>query len=224
MKLFVHIPKSAGMTIRRSALLKGRILVASNGHHVSPQYTTAVQNTMASHGDARGFEHARWRDWRKDLRDTHTAFAVIRNPWDRVASRYWFAKKVIEREKNAPKDYADISSFEAFLDERHKWGGKKYFWHRAVRGWFPAFDHVSYDGHIRCDIIRFESLNADLCRYFEFDKMTGPRNVTHQTNPVPYQSVYTEKTRQIVADWYQKDIDTWGYSFDSGPTRNCLYT
>ena len=225
MKLFIHIPKNAGMTIRCSALLKGRIMVASSGNHKSGEYSRAVLATMEKHGDVHGFEHARWRDWREDLRKDYPAFAVIRNPWSRVASRYWFAKKVIEREKKQPPEYADISSFEAFLEERHKWGGKEYFWHRAIRGWFPAFDHVSdKDGQIRCDIIRFESLNADLCRYFGFDKMTGPRNVTHRINPVPYQSVYTEKTIQIVGDLYQKDVDTWGYDFDSGPTRNCLYT
>ena len=223
MRIFVHIPKNAGMTIRRSRLLNGRIMVASPGNHKNREYTAGLLSTMQKSGDASGYEHARWRDWRKDLRDEHTAFAVIRNPWDRVASRYWFAKKVIEREKKIPSSYADVSSFEAFLEERHTWGGKEYYWHRAVRGWFPAFDHVSdEEGNIRCDIIRFESLNADLCRYFDLKEMTRAHNVTHRKNPPP--SLYTYKTIQIIADLYKKDIDTWGYDFDSNSTRNTLYT
>ena len=49
--------------------------------------------------------------------------------------------------------------------------------------------------------------------------MTGPRNVTG-LNKGKYQDVYNKKTIQIVADWYKKDIDYWGYDFDSGPTKN----
>ena len=211
MKLFIHIPKNAGMTVRRSELLKGRIMLASRGNHTSLKYSDDLLRTMNASGDHHGYEHARWRDWRADLREKHKAFAIIRNPWDRVASRYWFAKKVIEVEGTAPVGYADVSSFEAFLEERHKWGGKRFYWHRAIRGWYPAFDHVSDDtGRIRCDILRFETLNADLCAYFGLAEMTGPRNVTAYGNGT---GVYTDKTIQIVADWYAKDIETWGYDF-----------
>ena len=49
--------------------------------------------------------------------------------------------------------------------------------------------------------------------------MSEARNVTG-LNSGTYQDLYTSETIQIVADWYQKDIDTWGYDFDSGPTRN----
>ena len=49
--------------------------------------------------------------------------------------------------------------------------------------------------------------------------MTEARNVT-ALNKGTYKDLYTPETIQIVADWYQKDIDTWGYDFDTGPTRN----
>ena len=199
------------MTIRRSELLKGRIMTAGRGNHMSLEYSNTVKRVMDRNGDHHGYEHARWRDWRADLREKHEAFAVIRNPWERVASRYWFGKRCIEQEKKVPASYADVSSFEAFLEERHKWGGKEYYWHRAIRGWFPQFDHVSdVDGNIRCKIIRFENLNDDLCVYFNIPQMTGPRNVTAFGNGT---GVYTDKTIQIVADWYAKDIDTWGHDF-----------
>ena len=199
------------MTVRHSVLLKDRILTAGRPNLVSPRYADDLLATMTASGDHHGYEHARWRDWRADLRKNHKAFAIIRNPWDRVASRYWFAKKVIEVQKIVSPSYVDVSSFEAFLEERHQWGGKRFFWHRAIRGWYPAFDHVSDDtGRIRCDILRFETLEADLCKYFGLDEMTGPRNVTAYGNGT---GVYTDKTIQIVADWYAKDIETWGYDF-----------
>lgn len=222
-KLFIHIPKNAGMTIRRSPMLNNRIMLAGSNIHKSPEYSKAVLDKMNSLGDHHGFEHARWRDVHPSVRDRNNAFAVVRNPWDRVVSRYFFAKKVIEVEKKVNPDYADVSSFEAFLEERHKWGGEEYMWHRAVRGWYPAFDHVSDDrGIVRCDIIRFENLDVDLCKYFNLTSMSKARNVT-AINKGTYRDVYTPETIQIVADWYKKDIDHWGYDFDSGPTRNTMY-
>ena len=211
------------MTIRRSPMLNNRIMLAGSNIHKSPEYSQAVLDKMNSLGDHHGFEHARWRDVHPSIRDRNNAFAVIRNPWDRVVSRYFFAKKVIEVEKKVSKEYADVSSFEAFLEERHKWGNEKYMWHRAVRGWYPAFDHVSDDsGRVRCDIIRFENLNDDLCKYFNIAEMSKARNVT-AINSGTYRDVYTPETIQVVADWYKKDIEHWGYDFDTGPTRNTMY-
>lgn len=219
-KLFVHIPKCAGMTIRKSPQLQDKIVIATRDNHISPEYTKAVADKMRSTSDHPGYEHARWRDIKKSVREKHQAFAIARNPWDRVVSRYFFAKKVIEVEKKVKKEYADISSFEAFLEERHKWGHEKYMWHRAVRGWYPAVDHVcDENGTLVCDMIRFDHLNDDLCAYFQIDSMSRARNVTN-LNKGTYRDMYTEQTIQIVADWYQKDIDLWGYDFDTGAQRN----
>lgn len=219
-KFFIHIPKCAGMTVRRSDLLKGKFAVAGPHTHKSKEYTRAVKEKMDSHGDHHGYEHARWRDIHDSYHRTHTFFAIARNPWDRVVSRYFFAKKVIEVEGNQTKDYADISSFEGFLEERHKWGNEPYMWHRAVRGWYPAADHVcDQNGNLQCDILRFDKLDEDLCAYFNLKEMTRARNVTG-LNKGTYRDMYNDRTRQIVADWYAKDIELWGFDFDTGATRN----
>jgi len=219
-KIFIHIPKNAGLTVRYSPVLRRLIRTAGPELHKSPEYTAAVTKTMDKNKDHHGYEHARWRDLSPKWTREHDAFAIIRNPWDRVVSRYFFAKKVMTVEKTQPEDYADVSSFDAFLEERHKWGNKEYMWHRAVRGWYPAFDHVSDEGgNVRCDIMRFENLNQDLCKYFKLIEMTKARNVTG-LNEKKYTDIYNDKTRQIVADWYQKDIEYWGYDFDTGPTKN----
>jgi len=219
-KLFIHIPKNAGMTIRKSPMLVNKIIPAGSNVHKSPSYSQAVLDKMNSLGDHHGFEHARYRDIHPSVRDTNNSFAVIRNPWDRVVSRYFFAKKVIEVEKKVKPSYANVSTFEAFLEERHKWGNEKYMWHRAVRGWYPAYDHVCDEsGIVKVDMLRFEHLNDDLCKYFNLKEMSRARNVT-ALNKGSYQDIYTPETIQIVADWYKKDIDHWGFDFDTGATRN----
>jgi len=219
-KVFIHIPKNAGMTIRRSDVLRDKIIWAGPQVHKSPIYTTEVKAHMDSIGDHHGFEHARWRDLNPNIVNPHGSFAVIRNPFDRVVSRYFFAKKVIEVEKKEPANKHKIDSFEQFLEERFEWGNVNYMWQRAIRGWYPAYDYVTdQEGNIKPDIIRFENLNEDLCSYFNIPKMTEARNVT-ALNPGTYKDLYTDKTIQIVADWYAKDIETFGYDFDSGPTKN----
>lgn len=219
-KIFIHIPKNAGMTIRKSPNLADKIIPAGINTHKSKEYSMAVKAHMDSIGDHHGYEHARWKDLSPTYRNSYDAFAVVRNPWDRVVSRYFFAKKVIEVEKKEPLGKHKIDSFEYFLEERHEWGNMEYMWHRAIRGWYPAYDYVTDNkNNIRCDIMRFENLNEDLCSYFNIASMSRARNVT-ALNPGSYKDLYNDKTIQIVADWYQKDIETWGYDFDSGPTKN----
>lgn len=219
-KVFIHIPKNAGMTIRRSPVLQDKIIAAGPSVHKTPIYTMAVKSHMDSIGDHHGYEHARWRDCNRDLIQQAGSFAIVRNPWDRVVSRYFFAKKVIEVEKKEPIGKHKIDSFEQFLEERFEWGNMQYMWHRAIRGWYPAFDYVTdEDGNIQCDIMRFENLNDDLCAYFNIPEMSRARNVT-ALNKGSYKDLYTDKTIQIVGDWYKKDIETWGYDFDTGPTKN----
>jgi len=221
-KLFIHIPKCAGMTIRRSPMLGDKIIVAGPNAHKSPAYTKAVLNQMNSIGDHHGFEHARWRDVKATIRQGYQAFAVARNPWDRVVSRYFFARKTtfVEKKDDAPIGKYKLDSFEHFLEERDEWGGQPYMWHRAIRGWYPAFDHVTDGkGNLMCDMMRFEKLNEDLCAYFKIPSMSRARNVT-ALNEGTYKDLYTDKTIQLVADWYKEDIDMFGYDFDTGAQKN----
>lgn len=224
LKLFIHVPKNGGMTIRKNPDLRRQVILATPDNHISREYTEGLVKKMRATGDEMGYEHARYRDIKLSIRHNYQPFAIVRNPWDRVVSRYWFAKKVIEVEKDSNvygrTDYADVSSFEAFLEERHKWGGQEYMWHRAIRNWYPAYDHVcDEDGVVRCDILRFENYNEDVKAYFSTLHNPQPRNVTGLLTG-SYKDMYNERTIQIVADWYEKDIEHWGFDFETGATKN----
>jgi len=227
-KIFIHIPKNGGMTIRKDQTIRQQVIFSSTNNHKSAAYTKGLEEKMHNTKDHAGYEHARWRDLKTDVQENFQAVAIVRNPWDRVMSRFNFAKKVIYHEGTQPKDYADVSSFEAFLEERHKWGGQEYMWHRAIRGWYPAYDHVSdLEGNNRCDILRFENYNDDVKLYFGLLNDPAPRNITRVPNDkgktgygTSYTDIYTKETIQLVADWYEKDIDYWGFDFDTGATKN----
>ena len=223
-KLFIHIPKNGGMTIRRNADLRTKLIWATPDILCNRPYVEGLEKTMRKHGEDMGYAHARWRDIKNEVRNAHQCFAIVRNPWSRVVSRYEFAKKVIHDEVGSDHygelDYATTSSFEDFLEDRHKWGGKEYFWHRAIRGWYPALGHVTdKTGKVRCDILRFEHFNDDVKQYFGMLTNPPPRNVTGYDQST-YKDYYNDRTIQIVADWYKEDIDYWGFDFDTSAQRN----
>lgn len=227
-RILIHIPKNAGMSFRhRQSPLRrrGQIIPAKKAFHKSEAYTEAVGATMKKYGQHHGFEHARLRDLNPKFVKKYGAVAVVRNPWDRVVSRFTFSKTVGER----PEDYP----FEDFLEERHEWGGKKYFWHRGVLGWFDQKDYVTYeDGTLGCDVLRFEHLSDDVLRYFRPAHVPGFFNVSNGdqssdrravSGRVPYQKFYNAETMQIVYDWHKEDIDFFGFSYDGPATKNVLY-
>lgn len=233
-KLFVHIPKNAGMTIRRSTVLENKVYhVHKADELISREYYEGLKAKMieTKHAPSSnptpaqvGIGHCRWRDIKPSLKTSMDCFAVIRNPWDRVVSRYFFAKKMVEIEGKDPVGKYKLDSFEHFLEERLDWGEEDFFWHRAVRGWYPQKDYVvDANGNLKCDILRFEKLNQDVCFYFKIPTMTGPRNVTGM-NDGTYQDLYTSETIQLIADWYKDDIDYFGFDFDTGATKNIWNT
>jgi hypothetical protein len=216
---FIHIPKNGGMSLRKNTYLSSRIQFSSASFHKSPEYTQELAETMSLTNDHHGNEHARLVDILPSARSSYKLFAFIRNPWSRVVSRYMFARKVIYIEKKQPESYCKCKTFEDFLEERHVWGGKSFMWHRAIRGWYSQVDYVTDEaGKLSCDLLRFERYNDDLQRYFGTKLKIRPRNVTGLIDD--YKTVYTPKTIQIVADWYAKDIHTFGYDFNTGPKQN----
>ena len=225
-RIFIHIPKNGGMTVRKHPKIARQTLFAHSQHHINPNYTYRLHEQMRKYGEHHGNEHARWRDWRKDFREKYRAFAIVRNPWARVVSRWKFAYTCMYEKESAiygNEDYVNCKTFEDFLESRHEWKDVEFFWHRAIRGWYPAFDHVSdEEGKVRCDILRFENYDEDLNAYWGLIEPVRRRNVTGYDQST-YKQYYNEKTIQIVADWYKKDIDHWGFDFDTGATKNTFF-
>jgi hypothetical protein len=220
--IFVHIPKNAGVSIRKSSELKGLLISADPYFHKSGAYTRELAKTMEDAGEHHGFQHARWRDLNPKVTRRLKAVGVVRNPWARTVSRWRFEQLAVRQGKISASEAAE--TFEEFLEQRNVWGGKDYYWHRAIRGWYPQADYATdEEGKLRVELLRFEHLASDATQYFSLNHPIGKRNRTSRT-PFQYQEAYTPKTVQIVADWYQKDIDFFGFDFDTTATRNAVFS
>ena len=186
-RLFIHIPKNGGTSVQKE-----------------------MTNTLS-------FGHDRWRDVPRDIRYIHQSFAVIRNPWARIVSRY-----VMGISTSNTNDHGTTwNTFEEFLETRHLWTDKQ--WNDPIRSWNTQYDYVCDENDIvRCDILRLEFIDDELSPYLNLNTPYIVReNVGDYTRN--YQDYYNKQTIQIVADWYEQDIDYWGFDFDTSATKNYHY-
>ncbi len=221
---FIHIPKNAGVAIRHSPLLRGKVIGADPGFHRSREYTANLKRVMKANSEHHGFHHARYRDIRPSVLAKLQPVAIIRNPWARVVSRYTFAEHAINIGATTP-DYVP-KSFEAFLEERHIYGNRDLYWHRAIRGWYPQLDYIiDNNGNIPVDLLRQENLGEEAMNYFGLSEPIKRKNSSSKKGSKRnYQDYYTKKTIQIVADWYADDISTFGFDFDTGASKGTYFT
>ncbi|HIB83910.1 MAG TPA: hypothetical protein EYO59_04730, partial [Chromatiaceae bacterium] len=123
-------------------------------------------------------------------------FSFERNPWDRQVSFYYY------KTRNAKKR----PSLETFLKKRRK-------------SYVENYDLHTIDGENALDFVgRYETLEEDFGRVIEqlglTDKVRLPRaNVNSMGGIAPYRDMYTEKTRNQVAEWYAREIEAFGYEF-----------
>lgn len=204
--LFIHIPKTGGMSIRHG--LKGRVILASKPN-LPTEYAAKVKQAMDDIGEHHGYEHARWRDVREQVRETHPALAIVRNPWARTVSRYTFA--VVTGHPSGRL------SFREFLNERHRYADRPYFWHRGIYGWYQQKCYVQdATGALQADCLRLES--DDVQAYFGLSGPLRRRNVSNRGED--YRYFYGPDEHAIVSEWYAEDIEFFGFCFDGPATRN----
>jgi len=219
--LFIHIPKNAGVSMAKHPDLKNLLLRPEKSFHISKAYTRELLTVMAAAGEHHGIQHARWRDVKPAVRDRLQPVAIVRNPWSRVVSRYKFAQTIAARDGSR----SVAASFKAFLEERHEYGHRPFYWHRAIRGWYPQADYVTdEEGHLRADILRQEHLAEEAPRYFQIAAPPQPRSLSVHGAGTRYQDYYTPQSIQIVADWYARDIELFGFDFDTAATQNCSFS
>lgn len=131
----------------------------------------------------------------------YTKFCVVRNPWDRAVSIYWWNRN---REDGHAID--ESISFSQYITSEER---------KIV----TDQDVYMIDGEIVVDeIIRFEDLKSGLKQVTDkigLSELTLPRAKTYtRKNKEHYSKMYDDETRDFIASKCAFEIEHFGYEFD----------
>lgn len=196
---FIHIPKNAGQSVRDALYLQRDVSLSEPFHYRYVDIADRVGRNLRF-------------------------FAVIRNPWSRTASRYYFAR---QNAAHWPTDdprrlFIANATFEDFVRQQRvlpipEHPGQP--WMGPLSSWFNQLDWIRDErGAVVCDCLRMETLDDELSAYLDRPIELRRRNVTQAD--YDYRSMYTDELAEIVARLFQEDIDYFGFSFESPATRH----
>jgi 2-phospho-L-lactate transferase/gluconeogenesis factor (CofD/UPF0052 family) len=78
---------------------------------------------------------------------------------------------------------------------------------------------VDETGKVAVNILRQENLREEVAQYFGVENTLKQKNVSRNAG-ASYTQFYTEKSIQVVADWYNSDIDAFGFDFNTAAKKN----
>jgi len=195
---FIHIPKSAGTSLRKCLSENDEnFRQVGQGHSI-------IKDGMP-----------------KEIRDYKT-FTVVRNPWDRMVSLYKFCTEIKTNSRIGPKGYfipnKDIIGLDFNIWLTTKFHGV--FKVKSLKGRsltkIPQLEWIDMPNNkIAVDhILRFENINED---FKSFCGEVGIPNYElpymNKTNRKHYSEYYNDKSIDWVSKYFERDIKEFGYEF-----------
>jgi hypothetical protein len=209
--LFVHIAKTGGTSLR-AALERQRwrdpyYWLMWPCHRLSHLTGHKLGTKFPRHAHAIAAQEMLPREFYDSL----FKFAFVRNPWDLQVSSFHH----IRRERPHLLDGHD--DFESFL--RWKLDPERpYQFHLDTSIELQSDYLIDLRGNLIVDFVgRYENLHADfetICRRIGIACPELPHRRQATDRDKDYRSYYTAATADMVARYFQADIDRFGYRFD----------
>jgi chondroitin 4-sulfotransferase 11 len=185
--IFIHIPKNAGTSIRE----------------YFGQSLSVVKYGIKKHDDARAI-HLKIRDSRR----LYSRFAIVRNPYDRMVSWYFFVKLYMKSQKtNIEFD------FKQWIKNPFKESYKK---EKPYENWLnlhkdllfrPQYTWVT-PSKWSVTILKYENLKEELNKFLE-KEINLP--IVNKTEHEYYLKYYDKESLDIVYDKYKEDFEKFNY-------------
>lgn len=196
---FIRIPKNASTSVYRFFgevnLIRNDYLDANNSKYLNifePSHCTISEAEKLLGEDVLKYP----------------VLAVVRNPYDRLVSMFFFAKKY-----NLGSLYnIDMTTFDSFSEGFYKLSHYDDFFHSTSQKEF-----IKHDKSEDFTVCRFEELKTDLAEFIkdnklEFDMKDFP--VLNSTEHCDYKEYYSDKSKDIVNKMWGDDLDCFSYSFN----------
>ena len=168
--IFIHIPKNAGTSVET--------LFANSSFRIQPP------------------KHANIHEIKKKfpkLYDSHSKFTIIRDPYDKMVSWYFYLKR------NAG-EHLNVVEFNDWVKDPQQ------LWHANDPIYFLDPQHTWIDDTVK--VIKFENLNEGLNEFFE-DEIDLP--IVNKSNHEHYLTYYDEESLDVVYNKYKEDFEKYNY-------------
>lgn len=205
--IFIHVDKAAGTSVQEALQPYAEPLAASSLRKrlmlLGPLNRVAGLHRWMQFGEHVGAVSVR-RCLPPSIYDGYFKFGFVRNPWDRLVSRYHYLKR-----NQAHRHHAVVTLMAGFA-EYARW--------EMARG-KPLLHQHNYlcdaEGKLIVDAVgKFETLAEDFngfCARLKLEVALPHLNATQKKD---YRDFYSEELREEVGRFFERDVALFGYAFD----------
>ncbi|WP_336175055.1 sulfotransferase family 2 domain-containing protein [Alloalcanivorax xenomutans] len=154
--------------------------------------------------------HFNWKELRfinKEKFDSYFKFAVVRDPWDRIASTYFYGiKHAKENPRTKIAFLLDYQNFKDFV--------KNGICKNMVDRHYFFWGSCKYIGEGGVDVIKFENIDKEIKGVFSKIGIGGKlpsENINK--NKINYKDEYDLDMKKKIACLYRDDIERFDYEF-----------
>lgn len=207
--VFIHIPKTAGASLTLALSKNYTLETISNDRTENKNFHSTAKDYI---------------DLKLDYKNKFK-FSIVRNPWDRATSWYFFRKNIIisdlnrlkkgETIKRLKNNLANLSRELEVMEQGFNFWLKEYISQPWDYTWFSlSHDQSTWLDYMAFDkILKFENLKNDLENVSFLKNLNLPTLHESKNSNIDFKSLYNSYSIDLIADIYKRDIEKFNYDF-----------
>lgn len=206
--LFIAVPKTGTMSVITALLPHGLHAVKYDVGKVSRTFDPERPLTTFYHASVQSLVEAKLitHEWLQQ----RNLFAVLRNPWDRMVSLYHYLCGVLQ-DRHGKKTFPE---FVVAMTQQQQQPIGPYNWCGLSQAQ-PQAAWIESSAGVKVEVYCFEDLASEWVRMqllvgVEADLPHLAASHRHKD----YREYYTPLLRDLVGEFYEKDVKLGGYTYD----------